>query len=155
MNTDKKAKKEGFFLSVFICVHPWLNWFVRSRGSVRFLGGSGMPVTSGVRNLDPASKSACATKTDSSQIPRRQEFGVSVRQIEIPDRRLADKSTSPVLPCGLRTRQGFQKRLAHAIKDEPREHKTGQGHGRRKEAAQGAASGGTLPRRCLQARGAQ
>jgi hypothetical protein len=31
MNTDKKAKKEGFFLSVFICVHPWLNLFVRSR----------------------------------------------------------------------------------------------------------------------------
>jgi len=48
MNTDKKAKKEGFFLSVFICVHPWLNLFVRSDGSIRFLGSSGMPVTSGV-----------------------------------------------------------------------------------------------------------
>jgi hypothetical protein len=30
MNTDEKTKKAGFFLSVFICVHPWLNLFVRS-----------------------------------------------------------------------------------------------------------------------------
>src|ERR1039457_87387 len=40
-------------------------------------------LTSGGLRLDPAGKSACATKTGSQQIPRHQEFGVIKRFITL------------------------------------------------------------------------
>jgi hypothetical protein len=78
MNTDKKMP---CFLSVFICVHPWLIRFAFCGvvAQLDSLAHRNCGATSGVRSLDPAGKSACATKTASHHIPRHQEFGDFIR----------------------------------------------------------------------------